>query len=188
MNKLRLPAFLLLFASFVTIVQSCNKDTVTGTAYTNAAFQANINGVEWSPDSVSASITYNSAAQSKTFYCIGTKSQKQIIFSVALPNATNTAGFPIGTYTIDSLSVKAQYNTQQLSDGSYVFLPHGTVWSGAGKITISAVDSVKKQITGTFYFNSKTITYDNSGNILSTTNDNILGGAFTSLPYTFTSN
>jgi hypothetical protein len=62
-------------------------------------------------------------------------------------------------------------------------LPHGTVSAGSGSIIVTAVDSVKKQITGTFNFYSRSTATDGSVTV-----DNILGGEFTSLPYTFTSN
>src|SRR5258708_15435296 len=150
MNKLRPLTFLLLSAF---LIQSCKKDTVTAVAYTTAAFQANIDGATWppaSPDSVSSSITYNAAAKTKVFSLTGTKDQKQVILSVTLSNAGSGSGFPALLYDIDSTSVVAHYNTlQKNSSGNYVFLPHGSVGHGAGYITITAVDSVKKQITGT---------------------------------------
>src|SRR5580704_551660 len=114
MNKLRLPLFLLLSAFIAFIVQSCNKNAVISTAYSTAPYQANIDGSVWAPDTISNTITYSTAAKTKTFSITGTKQAKQVIFSVTLQNAGNTPGFTPGTYNIDSLSVTAQYNTQQL--------------------------------------------------------------------------
>ena len=162
MNKLRLPLFLLASAFIAIIIQSCNKDTVTSIAYTTAAFQANIDGSAWAPDTLSTAIFYNQTTKVKTFNCIGTKNAKQVIFTIKLPNSGDTPGFTIGTYNIDSLNVTAQYLTQQQnSSGQYVFLPHGTVGAGSGSIVISAVDSVKKQITGTFFLSvfASTVAY-----------------------------
>lgn len=182
MNKLRLLAFLLLAAFFI---ESCKKDTFVGTAYTTKPFQANVNGSVWAPDADSTinTITYSSANKTKTFTLEGTKAQKQIIMNVILSNASNTPGFTIGTYDVDTTSVIIHFNTQVNSSGQYVFLPHGKVSAGSGSIIITAVDSVKKQITGTFNFYSRSMSGDGSINV-----DNILGGEFTSLPYTFTSN
>jgi hypothetical protein len=181
MNKLRLLTFLLLAAFFI---QSCKKDTIVGTAYTTAPFQANINGSTWAPDTIVNTITFNSASNTKTFYLSGTKEQMQVIMSVALSNSQNTPGFTLGTYNVDNTSVFMQYNTQQKDpSGNYVYLPHGTVSNGGGIINITAIDSVKKQITGTFNFYSRTANTDGSVTI-----DNILGGVFNSLPYTYTSN
>jgi hypothetical protein len=186
MNKLRLLTFLLLSAF---LIQSCKKDTIVGTAYTTAAFQANINGVAWAPaDTLSSVISYNSAAKTKTYTLSGTRDQEQVVMSITLSSATNTPGFTLGTYNVDGTSVKIAYNTlQKDSSGAYVYLPHGAVSPGGGIIYVTAIDSVKKQITGTFQFYSRSSTTDGSGNT-STTVDNILGGEFNSLPYTFTSN
>lgn len=180
MNKLRLLTFLLLAAFFI---QSCKKETIVGTAYTTKPFQANINGSVWAPDTISNTITYSATNQSKVFILMGTKAQKQIIMTVKLSNASNTPGFTLGTYDVDTTSVIIKYNTQVNSGGQYVFLPHGTVSAGSGSIIVTAVDSVKKQITGTFNFYSRSTATDGSVTV-----DNILGGEFTSLPYTFTSN
>ncbi|MFB9841730.1 DUF6252 family protein [Mucilaginibacter ginsenosidivorans] len=188
MNKLRLPAFLLLSALFAFIIQGCNKDAITATAYTSKAFQANINGSTWAPDTVSMIITYNPDTKVKTLSCVGTKSQKQVIFSVALAGAGDTPGFTTGTYSVDGTSVTAQYNTQQLSNGSYVFLPHGTIEPGAGAVVVTAVDSVKKQITGTFNFYSRSTIYDGDGNVVSITVDNITSGEFTNKSYQYANN
>ena len=184
MNKLRLLTLFLL-AAF--LIQSCKKDTIVGTAYTTAPFQANVNGVTWAPDTLSSVISYNSATGIKTYTLSGTRDQKQIIMSVAI-SAGNTPGFATGTYNVDGSAVAVQFNTQQKnSSGDYVFLPHGTVEPGAGIIYITTVDSVKKQITGTFSFYSRSSTLNSDGST-SITIDNILGGEFTSLPYTYTSN
>ena len=185
MNKLRLFTFLLLAGLFIT--ESCKKDTIVGTAYTTKPFQANINSTVWAPDTISNTITYSSATQTKVFTLTGTKDQKQIFMDVILSNASNTPGFTTGSYTVDGSSVLITYSTQVLQNGQYVFLPHGTVSPGSGEITISSVDSVKKQITGTFHFYSRSSSVDSTGNTVITI-DNILGGEFTNLPYTFTSN
>ena len=181
MNKLRLFTFLLLAGLFV--IESCKKDTIVGTAYTTKPFQANINGTVWAPDTISNAITYNSANKTKTLVLQGTKAQKQIIMTIILNNSSNTPGFTAGTYNIDASSVLVNYNTQVNQNGQYVFLPHGTVSAGSGVIFVSSVDSVKRKITGTFSFYSRSS--DSNGDI---TVDNILGGEFTNLPYTFTSN
>ncbi|MDO3628126.1 DUF6252 family protein [Mucilaginibacter sp. BT774] len=185
MNKLRLVTFLLLAGLF--IIESCKKDTIYGSAYTTKPLQANINSTVWAPDTITNTITYNSANSTKTLLLEGTKSQKQIIMTIKLNNASNTPGFTIGTYDIDASSVLVDYNTQVYSNGQYVFLPHGTVSAGSGTIIVSSVDSVKKQITGTFHFYSRSSSVDSTGNTVITI-DNILGGEFTNLPYTFTSN
>ncbi|HVV54099.1 MAG TPA: DUF6252 family protein [Mucilaginibacter sp.] len=183
MNKLRLPVFLL---SAFFLIQSCKKDTVSASAYTNAPFQANINGTTWAPDTISTTIDYDLDTKSKTFYCSGIKDQKEVIFSVALLNASDSPGFSTGTFNVDSVTVFAQYKTlQQNQSGQYVYLPHGSVSPGSGTIIIPAVDSVAKKITGTFSFYSRSVTYDNSGQVQSISVDNITAGEFKNIPYTF---
>ena len=188
MNKLRLPLTLLLFAFIAFIVQSCNKDSITAYAYTTAPIQANIDGNTWAPDTAALAITYNSASSTKTLSFTGQQNTRQVLFSVTIPN-TNTTGFPLSTYNINQVNITAQYNTQQKnSSGVYVFTPQGTVEPGAGSIIVTAIDSVKKQITGTFSFYSRTTIYDSQGNVVSINVDNIEAGEFTNVPYTFTSN
>ena len=186
MNKLRL---LILLLSAIFLIQSCKKDTVSSTAYTTAAFQANINGSSWAPDTITTRILFNPDNQDKTFFCSGMKDQKEVIFSIILKNSINTPGFTTGTYAIDSLNgVWAQYRTLQQDDqGNFVYLKHGQVEKGSGSVIITEIDSVKKQITGTFAFYSRATTYDNDGNVISISVDNITGGAFTNLPYSFSS-
>lgn len=190
MNRLRLPVILILSVAISIVIQACNKDAVTAIAYTTAGFQANIDGATWAPDadSLTTVVTYDPGANTKTLSCIGTKAQKRVSFSLTVQNASNTQGFPTGTYPVDNNLVKAQYSTQQLSNGSYVFLPQGTVQPGGGSITISSVDSVKKTVTGTFSFYSRTTNYDNSGNVISISVDNITGGVLNATPYTFINN
>lgn len=181
MNKLRLLTFILLAAFFI---EGCKKDTIVGTAYTTAAFQANINGSAWAPDTLSTTITYTAATKKKVLHVIGTKQQKQIVMDIILANSDNSADFALGTYNVDATTVIAVYNIQQKnSQGQYVFVPHGTVGPGSGIINITAVDPTKKLITGTFQFYSRSSAPDGSITI-----DNILGGIFNNTPYTFTSN
>jgi len=121
---------------------------------------------------------------------MGTKDQKQVIMTITLNNASNGSGFSLGTFNVDSAGLVAiKFNTQQKnSEGNYVFLPHGTVTPGSGSIVITAIDSVKRQITGTFNFYSRTTNYDDAGNVISIDVDNIFGGEFNGLPYNFINN
>jgi hypothetical protein len=182
MNKLRLLTFILL-AAF--LIQSCKKETVTGNATTTAPFQANVNGLTWAPDTVSTNIVYNATAKTKTFTCTATKDQKQAIMTITLKNADSGNGFIADSYVVDSAAtVVIKYNTQQKNaQGQYVFLPHGTVDVGSGTIVITSIDPSKNQVTGTFHFVSRTPNPDGSLTI-----DNIAGGVFNSIPYTFSSN
>jgi hypothetical protein len=185
MIKLKL---LLIFLSALFLFESCRKDTFTETALTNAPLQADINGTTWVPkDTLSVSLTYVAATKTKTFAFNGTAVGFQVFVSATQQNATNTPGFPLTTYTVDStknLSMILNANPTNTPNG---YAPTGVVKQGSGTITISAVDSVKKLISGTFSFTTVKDNYDSNGNLLSVTVAEVLAGQLNNLPYTFTS-
>ena len=189
MNKIRLIALFLISA---WLLQSCKKDTFTGTVGNpNIRLQAFIDGTVWTPiDTINTTLTYSAAAQTKLFFCQGTVAQKQVSMAIKLPTNSNTAGFTLGTYVVDATAnTSLQYYTQQKNiNGNYVFVPTGTTGPGSGSVTITAVDSVAKVITGYFNFISRKTNLDGSGNISSIEIHNITSGVFNKLPYTFTSN
>jgi len=182
------PIAALLFV--VLLLQNCKKDTFTATSYTNNTLFALINDTTWTPDTINASITYNLAAKTKIFSFSGIALNKEVNISVTQNNAGNTPGFTLGTYSVNNTSnvVMTYFNEQKNAQGNYVLTQRGTVAPGSGTIIITAVDSVKKVITGTFSFSSKGTNYDNNGNFVSFYNANIFSGAFNNMPYTFVSN
>ncbi|MBB6126921.1 DUF6252 family protein [Mucilaginibacter lappiensis] len=185
MKKIQLLMLLLLSA---ICIQSCKKDvTTSASTISDKILSANINGTAWNPDTVSAAITYNAATKIKTFSVAGIALQQKVSISVAVPNSINTAGFPFATYKVDATNnVQLVYSYQTLLGGSYD--PVGTVEPGSGSVTTTAIDSVKKVITGTYSFTSKQVNKDQNGNIISINVQQILSGTFTNLPYTFVSN
>ncbi|MEZ2334473.1 hypothetical protein [Mucilaginibacter sp. RCC_168] len=183
MKKTQLILLLLLSA---ICIQSCKKDVITSASTTSdKILSANINGTAWNPDTVSAAITYNAATKTKTFSVVGIALQKQVSLSVAVPNSTNTTGFPFATFKVDSTknNVKMVYSTQALIGGSFTPAP-GKV---EGSVITTAIDSVKKVITGTYSFSVRQLSTDINGNE-SITTQQIQSGSFTNLPYTFVSN
>jgi hypothetical protein len=187
MKKISLIVALL---SAVLLLQNCKKDTVTATATSNLTLFAAINDSTWTANAVTAAITYNSATKTKIFTCTGVGLNKEINIAVTQNTAVNTSGFPLATFVVDNTSnvLLSYYTEQKNSSGAYVLAPLGTVGPGSGAIIISAIDSVKRQITGTFGFTSLKNTYDSQGNITSVTLTQISAGAFNNLPYTFISN
>ncbi|WP_342646960.1 DUF6252 family protein [Mucilaginibacter sp. CSA2-8R] len=175
------------------LMQSCKKkDDSTDTAATTPILQAYINGNVWTPDTLSAAITYTAATGVKEFSFTGTKSQKRVITSVK-QNDTNNSAFPLTTYKVDDTltsPVAMSLYTQQLtSTGNYDFVLYGTAAeANAGSVTISAVDTVKKTITGTYSFTSSKLNYDENGNYVSITLGTITSGQFNAMPYTFKRN
>jgi hypothetical protein len=176
------------------LVQSCKKkDDSTDTAATTPILQAYIDGNVWTPDTLNAAITYTAATGIKEFSCNGTKSQKRVVLSVKQNTAPNNSAFPLATYKVDGTAaspVAMSLYTQQLTPaGNYDFLLYGTAAdANAGSVTISAVDTVKKTITGTYSFTSSKLNYDGTGNYVSITLGTITSGQFNAMPYTFKRN
>jgi len=183
MRKIQLIVLLLISAIYF---QGCKKDVVTSASTTSdKILAANINGVVWYPDTVSARITFNNATNVKTFSVIGTANSKRVTFNINVPNSTNTNSFPLATYKVDGTGKlnMTYYTLQKNSAGNYVYVQTGTVESGSGLVTITAIDTVAKVITGTYSFTSKKVNKDSAGNYVSIEISQILLGTFDKLPY-----
>ncbi|MDB4918988.1 DUF6252 family protein [Mucilaginibacter sp.] len=187
MKKISLIAILL---SGILFLENCKKDTVVATSVSTSLMIANIKDSTWYSDTVSSSLTFNSAAKTKTFICEGTAFNKKVTISLTKSTPVNSSGFPLGTYTVDATpNLKLAFLTpQKNSQGNVVYTPNGIVAPGSGTVIVTAVDSVKNQITGTFNFTTLVNNYDNNGNVISVTVAVVSGGGFNSVPYTFTSN
>lgn len=176
----------------VLILHSCKKsDSTTPTNTTPPPLlQAIINNAFWTPDTLSANITYTAATQKKMFNFEATKSQKRVNFSITLPNSTNTNDFTTGTYVIDaSNTLSMTYSVQQRNlSNVLVFVPFGTIEPGGGSVTISSIDAANKTITGAFNLTARVPNYDSNGNLVSVTTAVVSNGQFNGLPYTFVSN
>jgi len=178
----RIPLIVTLLLA-VLLLQNCKKDTVTATAASTSILFAEINDTTWHPTAVSAAITYNSALKTKVFSCTGATDTQQVTFSISQA-AGNTTGFPISTFNVDATpAVSMSYNI--LTNGTYQ--PDGIVIPGSGTVTVTAIDSVKKHITGTFSFTAtRNVLLANGG--ISINIAEVSQGAFNGLPYTFASN
>jgi hypothetical protein len=186
MRKIQLIVLLLIPAIYF---QSCKKDVVTSASTTSdKILAANINGVEWYPDTVTARISFNATTKVKTFSVFGSVDNKQVRFSLNVPNSTNTNSFPVATvFKVDDTGkLNMSYYTLQKNDaGQYVYVQTGTVENGSGTATITSIDTVKKVITGTYSFTAKKVNYDADGNYVSIEIAQILLGTFDNLPYAF---
>jgi len=187
MKKISLIATLLLA---VLLLQKCTKTTVTATATSTTTLFAYVNDSTWNADTINAAVTYNSATKSKVFSVNAVGNNKEVNFSVTQPLGSNTAGFPLSSFNADAAGTNtfSYYTKQKDATGNYIFVQQGAVAPGSGNVTVTAVDSVKKLITGTFALTSLKNNYDNSGNIVSVTVVQVASGAFNAMPYTFTSN
>jgi hypothetical protein len=182
MKKLSLIVTLLLA---VLLLQNCKKDSYSESAQSNTLLFAVINDTTWNAQTVTASITYNSASNTKVLNCQATGSDKQLVMKLTqTTGAVNSAGFPLTAFNADGVNNTFAYETMQ----NNTYTPLGTVSAGSGTFTVSAIDSVKKTMTGTFSFTAQKNNYDNNGNVTSVTVNQVLSGAFNNLPYTFNSN
>lgn len=188
MKKIALSVLLVVV---VLMFQNCKKSSDDTTTTSNPLLEATVNGTAWTPDTLSATVTYNAASKTKTLHITGTKAQRQVNITVTAIAATTTADFTASTYTVDAtINPLMTYATQQkdTGTGAYVFVVQGTADNAGGSITVSSNDATNKTITGTFYFTTRKITYDGDGNVVSVYAANITGGTFNALPYTFISN
>jgi len=175
----------------VLLLQECKKDTFTETSVSgDHPFSAVINDTTWDPDTVNATITYNSATNTKVFTCTAVALNKEVYWSISINSTSNTAGFPLTTYQVSTTPNVSMiyYTTKRNSLGQNVLTPFGTVEPGSGSVVVTAIDSVKKTMTGTFDLSPLINNYDDSGNIISVNRARINSGAFTNMPYKFVSN
>ena len=175
--------------SAVLLLQNCKKDTVTATATSTQTLFADVNDSTWTPDTLSAAITYNAALKTKVFTISGQADNKLVNTSVTQKTNSNTPGFLLATYNSDAAGTNTFLLSRgYINSGNFSWQPDGTVDAGSGTLVVTAIDSVKKVITGTFSFTSKHVTYDGSGNISTIRVTQVSLGAFNNMPYTFTSN
>lgn len=174
------------FLGLILFFENCKKDTVYATATSTKTLIADINDSTWIADTINASINFH--ANQKTFSFAGFSNNKEVTVSIT-KTLVNSAGFPLGTYTTqDSLHVLMSYlKYQKDSTGNYSYIPVGNVTPGSGTVTITAIDSVKKQITGTFNLTTVKNIKDSNNNY-SVYVQEVTAGGFNSMPYTFTSN
>jgi len=119
------------------------------------------------------------------FTCTGIATDQEVKFDITATNATNTASFPLQSFQDNASTITFDYLRANTS-GTYI--EQGTVGAGSGTIIFTAVDSVAHKCSGIFSFLARHNNYDNHGNIISVTDNEVSNGAFNNLPYTFTSN
>ena len=183
MKKLSLIITLL---SAVLLLQNCKKDSITETVTSSNTLFAVINDTTWSADTIKAAMVYNSLSKTKVLTCTGIAKNKEVNFMVTQPTAINTTGFPLSTFNADAAgTITFSYFAAATANN---FVQQGTVAPGSGTISFTAIDSVKRQVSGTFSFISEKNNLDKDGNIISVTINEVSAGAFNILPYTFSSN
>jgi hypothetical protein len=152
-------AFLILVSGLIFSSVCCKKSSVSDVVAPSASMSCKINGVTWT------SVTRYTARQGNTFLINGT--------STLVSDALNVTvlGISTGTYNLDPLAgqVKASAtftNKASITDSLYT--------AYAGSVTLSAVDTVNKKISGTFSFDARN---------LSLAIKKITAGTFSNLKY-----
>jgi len=163
-------------------MQACKKSDSSDSTTTTAPilFNAYLNGILWTPKTVSATLTYNATAKTKTFTCTATDTlgAAKVVLNLTQPAATVDSTLAIQTYS-DTTYCKSQYYT--IANG--LATSAGPIKSDY--VTITAYDAVNKLATGTFGFTQLKLNYDGSGNVTSITSTSVAGGQFNNLPVTF---
>jgi hypothetical protein len=183
-NMKRLSLIITLLLA-VLLLQNCKKDTYTEIATSNNTLFAVINDTTWSAVNIQAAMTYNSTAKTKVFTCTGTATNQEVTFNITANTSDNTASFPLQTFNANASNITFAYLRANTS-GTYI--QQGAVAAGSGTITFTSVDSVAHKCSGIFSYITLHNNYDNNGNIVSVTVNDVADGAFNNLPYTFTSN
>lgn len=182
------------FALFLFVIpaiilsQSCKKSSNDdAAAVTPPILQAYIGTPVWTPDTLSASITYNAATNTRVLKISGVKAQKKIDIVFNDPTPGNANAITLGSYKVDATSnLQLIYSTQKKgADGSYIFEQFGTVQPNSGNLVIAGIDPARKILTGTFNFTSSKTNYDQNGNVISIDLAPVSNGTFQDLPYTF---
>ncbi|EHQ29300.1 DUF6252 family protein [Mucilaginibacter paludis] len=179
MKKLSLIVLSLLS---VILIEACKKSSSDDSSTTTTpTFQVYVNDSLWTPRSVTAVLTYDSKAQTKTLTCTGIDTTDKIVWNIKQPASSLDSTFTSKTYYVsDTANVKPMYYKLNSSN---VFVATGTIKSG--NITISSFDAKSKVMTGTFAFVTTKLNYDSNGNVTSITANNITSGQFNSFAFTF---
>ncbi len=148
--------------SFISCSKELSKETDSGTQVVNGDFYATIDGTQWNADSLQSALVSNTG-----FSLYGlSKTGEQI--SMLLPELKT------GSYTFNALSVPVAISSNILTNTSTVFISN--TGAAGGIVTISAIDSIKHLVTGSFSFTLI--------NPLDNSRRSITAGIFNLVPYT----
>lgn len=173
----------LLFAA--ALLQNCKKDGVKTAAATPPAqgMYALINDTAWTAATVAATLQYTSFGTGKVFTCRGTMGNKMIQIIASQNDASAGSSFPLGpangsltSFGYYTLPVHLSLTEQNPTPGTEA----GT------SLVITAVDTSKRLISGTFTFQARDSIYDAFGNVILVVKNQINNGFFKQVPYVYT--
>lgn len=180
-SKNALTATLLLVAA---PLQNCKKPAANAPAGPpNLGMYALINDTAWTALTVTASLEYDRFSAGKTFTCTGTMGNRMIQLTAVQNDAAAGSDFPVGPAdgNLDSFSYFVLPVHRNLTEQTT------TPGTAAGaSLVITAIDSAKRLISGTFAFPSRDSTYDPVGNLISIQKNQIANGFFKQVHYVYT--
>jgi hypothetical protein len=182
-NSKNLLLAALLFAA--ALLQNCKKEAVkTATAAPpNQGMYALINDTAWTAVTVAASLEYTGFSTGKVFTCRGTMGNKMIQLIASQSRVAAGNDFPLGAAEGD------------VNSFGYYLLPvhlslteqNPTPGTDAGtSLVITAIDTAKRLISGTFTFPQRDSIYDAYGNVIFVVKNQINNGFFKKVPYVYT--
>lgn len=179
-SKSLLKAVLLLV---VALLQNCKKEAAnTHAAPPKQGMYALINDTAWTAVTVTASLDYNGFSASKIFTCQGTMGNQMIQLVAIQNNVAAGNNFPVGpasgnlaSFGYYILPVHRNLTEQNPTQGTIA----GT------SMVITAIDTAKRFISGTFTFPQADSAYDANGNVIAVTKNQITNGVFKQVHYTY---
>lgn len=168
----------------VTLLQSCKKEA----AHIHAAppkqgMYALINDTAWTAQIVTASLEYNGFSAGKMFTCQGTMGNQIIQLIAIQKNVAAGNDFPLGPADVNSdsfgyfiLPIHRSLTEQNITPGT----------SPGTSLVITAIDTAKRLISGTFTFPQADTAYDAIGNVTAIQKNQITNGFFKQVHYVYT--
>jgi hypothetical protein len=170
----------------VALLQNCKKEAVnTPAAPQKPGMYALVNDTAFTAVTVTASLMYDEFEAAKNFTLTGTMGNKTIQLSAIQPNVAESADFQLGPASINFNTFS--YYAQPAPGNTFTqqSVPSGRAIPGAS-IMITAIDTAKRLISGTFTFPSQDNVYDANGKLILTQNNQITKGVFNQVPYIYT--
>jgi hypothetical protein len=180
-SKNLLKAALLLVAA---LLQNCKKEAANTTAaLPKQGMYALINDTAWTAVTVTASLEYNEFSAGKIFTCEGTMGNQIIQLIAMQKNVAAGNDFPVGA--ANGNSAIFGYYIQPVHRNLTEQNP--TLGTTAGtSLVITAIDTAKRLISGTFTFPQADSAYDANGNVTAVTKNQIANGVFKQVHYVYT--
>jgi hypothetical protein len=170
----------------VALSQNCKKETAAANAPAALPTQgmyALINDTAWTALTVSASLAYNTFSTSKIFTCTGIAGSQMIQLIAAQNDVAAGSDFPVGpangnlnSFSYFVLPIHRSLTEQITTPGT----------TAGASLVITAIDSAKRLISGTFTFPSRDSIYDANGNVISVQKNQITNGFFKQVHYVYT--